>query len=288
MHVVSVPDLIDRFLSVWPSLFAAFQNPVHLALALAPALVWLFLFWKKSPERRLVAALVFFGGMVSVLPLLIFKYELLRTETWLQLSVGGGIAAIIVGALWVGLYEEWIKHVVAKKARSAFTCIDDAIEYAIIAALGFSFAENVWYFHNLAQSGNLSAFVVIYRSVASMFLHVFASGIFGYYAGLAFFAKEELQMENAAGRQHTIINKIHSLLHAPSSSIFASAKLFEGVVLASVLHGAFNSLVGIASHTGSNVFLALTVPFLIGGFFWLNVLLDKKEDHITLKQVHNA
>ena len=286
---MGTPDLFTRFADIVPQMAAAFSNPIHVSLAAIPAFCWLVLFFRKQPEHRLASTLVFAGGMASVLPLLLLKYELLATEHALVFAVGGGLLAVVAGALWTGLYEEWIKQVVAKKARNYFCCIDDVIEFSIIAALGFAFAENVWYFHSQSlQPGGLTSFVVVYRSVGSMFLHVFASGIFGYYAGLAFFAKGKLLRDNEAGIQHRVINRLHRLFHVRSSTVFASAKFFEGVLLAAVLHGGFNSLIGLAEYlpgTLGQICLALTVPFLIAGFFWLNYLLDKTEDHKVLNQV---
>jgi hypothetical protein len=76
------------------------------------------------------------------------------------------------------------------------------------------------------------------------------------------------------------------VLHLKSSTAFHEEKILEGLLLAASLHGVFDLTISLSTHfsqTGSvllgKLFLVLTIPFLVGGYFWLTYLLDKKENH---------
>ena len=135
-------------------------------------------------------------------------------------------------------------------------------------------------------------FYVLFRSLGSMFLHIFASGIFGYYYGVAFFAKPVLRDKLASGKKFLFTRAIHRIIHLKSETIFRDEKIFEGLMIAAGLHATFDFLMGMSQHstdggseTGAKIFLLLAVPFLVGGYFWLTALLRKKEDHKILGEL---
>ena len=50
----------------------------------------------------------------------------------------------------VGMLEEFVKHLVLRFSdEDKITNVQDAVEFAIIAALGFAFIEHIVYFVNL-------------------------------------------------------------------------------------------------------------------------------------------
>ncbi len=275
---------LERFASVftWESL------PFFL-IALLPALIWLYVFWRRQREGKILTALMFFGGMVVIIPIWLFKYEIFRVEDWFDTFGFGLLAVLILKSAWIGIYEETAKHWVIKYADRGRICsIDDAIELSIAAALGFAFLENIIYFYNTWYSLNPQIadsfwFVYLFRSLGSMFLHVFASGIFGYYYGLALFAQPVLQEKLATGKRFPLIKTLHHILHLKSVTLFSEEKILTGLLLATGLHGFFNLLMSLSTNAdsdfGQKFWLVLIVPFLIGGYFWLMYLLDKKEDH---------
>jgi hypothetical protein len=287
------PDLLTRTADAVGRVLGVFTSGEHflfLLLAIIPVAAWLYLFWRREPENKLLAVVTFIAGMLSVIPIFIFQQEIGHIESWI-VSVGATAFVIIfLKSVWVGVYEETAKHwVVRHTDRKFFRNIDDAIEFSIIAALGFAFIENVLYFHTiwnnpLTQDG--FAFYYIFRSLGSMFLHVFASGIFGYYYGIAHFAQPVLQEQLSNGKRFPLIGWLHQILHLKSETLFHEEKITEGLIIAAGLHGVFDLLMSLSQHyseAGSDilgkVWLALAVPYLIGGYFWLTYLLDKKEDH---------
>jgi len=284
------PDFIDRIMSAFGRMNSAFTSDhwLFVILALVPVLAWIYLFLQHQPENKVRVAITFGAGMFAVIPIFVFQHEIGRIGDWLTSIGGGAVLTIVFAALWVGLYEETAKHWIVKKVdKGFFRSIDDAIQFSIIGALGFAFLENVLYFYSIWNNPLIENFWFYYgfRSIGSMFLHIFASGIFGYYYGVAHFAQPVLQEKIRTGKRFPLIGWLHRVLHLRSETLFHEEKILEGLVLAAVLHGTFDFLMGMSQHAtdeGSalaQIWLALAVPFLVGGFFWLTYLLDKKEDH---------
>lgn len=268
----------------WPLL----QIIICFLLACIPAYIWGYIFYKKQPEPRRWVAYTFLAGIVSVVPIMLYKFswrffptlnifsytEKMNTNIFgftdlLYVSVGGVLAFMFVGVL-----EEYMKNTAVRITdRKHLYQIDDAIEFCIIAALGFAFVENIMYFFFIwSYQGFESLFTsFVFRSVFSTFAHILFSGIFGYYYGVAYFAKPILQEEMHQNR-HPLLHWFHKVVHLKVSPIFAEEKMMEGLVLAMGLHAVFN------------VFLEagwtfIIVPYLIGGYSLLSYLFNKKENH---------
>jgi len=151
--------------------------------------------------------------------------------------------------------------------------IDDAIEFFIIAALGFSFTENILYFYNIwVIEGAEHLFIpFLFRSGFSTFAHLMFSGILGYYYGVAHFAKPILQEEIKGNRKHWTI-WLHKLLSIRKTKLFYQEKITEGLLIAVGLHAIFNLFLELNA-------TFLTVPFLVGGYIALIYLFAKKNSH---------
>ncbi|MFA5842076.1 MAG: PrsW family glutamic-type intramembrane protease [Candidatus Gracilibacteria bacterium] len=265
-----------------------FQIPVCFLLACVPAYIWGYIFYTKQPEPRRWVAYTFIAGIVSVIPIMLYKMswrffpnlnifsytEKMNTNIFgftdlLYVSVGGVLAFMFVGVL-----EEYMKNIAVRVTdRKQLHQIDDAIEFCIIAALGFAFVENIMYFFYIwSYQGFESLFTsFIFRSVFSTFAHILFSGIFGYYYGVAHFAKPILQEEMRQNR-HPLLNWFHKGVHLKVSPVFAEEKMMEGLVLAMGLHAMFN----IFLEAG---WTFIIVPYLIGGYSLLSYLFNKKENH---------
>ena len=232
--------------------------------------------------------------MFAVIPIFVFQHEIARIEGGLENLFSNVILTIVLTGLWVGFYEETAKFWIVKHTgKNFFRSIDDAIIFSIVVALGFAFIENVLYFHsiwnNFAIDESMRWFYVTFRSLGSMLLHIIASGILGYYYGIATFAKPVLQDKLSEGENFIFTKWIHRILHLKSETVFREEKIFEGLIVAASTHAVFNFLMGMSQHftdTDSpdiaRIFLLMAVPFLVGGFFWLTYLLGKKEDPGTL------
>lgn len=260
---------------------------ICLAMACIPAYIWGYIFYKKDPVYRPRAVLTFLLGMLSVTPILLYKwswthlpqanifnytdqmhFDVLAFTPLLYLSIGS-----VFAFMFVGVIEEYMKHwVVVQADRGFFRNIDDAIEFSIIAALGFAFIENTLYFYYIWSFQGTEVFLVsfIFRSVFSTFAHILFSGIYGYFYGIAYFA-DPLWSEEQRKKRHPVINLFHTVFHFKQNRIFALEKRSEGLIIAVTLHAIFNLLL----EMGLTSFM---VPFLVIGYTYLDHLFKEKEN----------
>ena len=223
-------------------LMGAFAIPITvIVLGLAPSFTWLVFYLHehfRHPEpKRLIFAtfLAGVGSTFAVLPVQVFLNRRL-----LELGVGSyTFPAFVVLAATEELFKFLAVYFFIHKNR-AFREPLDAMIYMITGALGFAAVENIAL---LQQSYGGAAILdlsileqVSLRFIGATLLHSLASGLVGYYWGLAF-----LQPQRA--RWH----------------------LAEGLLIASVLHAVFNYLIIKNGPAG------LAIIFLIFvGFFVLN------------------
>ena len=257
-------------------------------LACIPAYLWGYIFYRKQPEPRKWVALTFIAGMVSVIPIMLYKWSwqyfpnlniFIYTDNWDHDLLGfSSLIALPVGVVasfaFVGVLEEYMKNIVVRATdRKNLACIDDAIEFCIIAALGFAFIENIMYFFYIWNyQGFESLFIsFIFRSIFSTFAHLLFSGVYGYYYGVAHFAKPILQ-EEMKNNQHPIIAWVHKVFHLKSETIFHEEKMMEGLLFSLVLHAFFN----IALELGLTFII---VPYLVIGYIFLSYLFKQKRNH---------
>ncbi|OGJ42961.1 hypothetical protein A3J23_02905 [Candidatus Peregrinibacteria bacterium RIFCSPLOWO2_02_FULL_48_14] len=260
---------------------------VTILLACVPALIWGYIFYKKDPVYRPKAKQTFLLGMLAVVPILFYKWtwqyfpeinifnytnsyqaDVFGFTPYLYLPLGSLLAFTFVGVI-----EEYMKHLVVKKAdQGFFRNIDDAIEFSIISALGFSFVENILYFYFIWTYQGFDILLVsfIFRSIFSTFAHVLFSGIYGYYYGIAYFA-DPIWSEEVRKKRGFFTNAIHTIFHFKRDRIFANEKVTEGLAIAVVLHGAFNIML----EMNLTFFM---IPFLVFGYSFLDYLFKRKEN----------
>lgn len=264
-------------------------------LALIPVIIWGYIFYKKHPEARKLVLLAFIGGIVSVTPLLAYKF-LWQYFPWINAFIWTrNISAdllglthillvplpVIVTFMFVGVIEEVSKiFSVRYSSEKYFKSIDDAIELSIIAALGFAFVENIIYFYNIITIRGIEQIFWPFalRSIFSTFAHILFSGIFGYYFGIAHFAAPIYKKE-IKRKRYPVISFLHKHFHFRSDVLFKDEKILEGLLIAVFLHAVFNIFLEMQ-------WAFLLVPYVFVGYFWLSYLLKKKENlkeygHIT-------
>lgn len=264
-----------------------FQLMVTIALACIPAAIWGYIFYKKDPVYRPKAVMTFLMGIVSVLPIMLYKWswqhlpqinifnytnnfstDLFHFTPYLFLPLG-----TIFAFMFVGIIEEYMKHIVVKKTDEGFfRNIDDAIEFSILAALGFAFIENILYFYYIweYQGADILMVSFVFRAVFSTFAHILFSGIYGYFYGIAYFA-DPIWSEEIRQKRGKLANLFHTVFHMKRNRVFAVEKLSEGLFIAVTLHAIFNILLEI------NLTFFM-VPFLIFGYGYLDHLFKKKEN----------
>ncbi len=250
--------------------------------AIIPAGFWLWLYYRqvnmdKEDRKRMI--ITFFFGTLAVLPVLGINY-LLKTFANFELinfvedaTISQRIPLVIIGFLMMGGLEEYAKFMVVRgvnEKKPAFNRIVDGIEYAVAGALGFAFVENIAYFAVAAQEfsqGSATNFIallgdstfiqiVVARNMGTMLVHTLFSGFLGYYYGKARVLGLQAEIsEKKELRKYLLIKGIRSrvkrlrmiwdnrnfpiprAIHIKQDELIA-----EGLLVAIVLHAAYNSL----------------------------------------------
>ena len=293
------PPVVDIFLR-------SVQNPdlllMCVLLAALPVAVWMAAFGLFRRQRLLPVLAVFAGGSVAGCFILAYQYFWGTQFNFIFFSVqpqdfssvirGTDLLSPLLASLFVylsvGFLEEYGKHLVVRfSPRKLFTCVDDVIDFSIVAALGFSFLENIGYFLIAANNGggtDLFALFVV-RSLFVMFVHILCSGVYGYFYGLGYFATPLLEKQHAGARWRLFLpNILHKIFHFRKERVFADEMATFGLLCSMILHGLYDFLLHINLSLGrigsTELYLHLFVlpMMLVLGFSWLQNALSRTED----------
>jgi RsiW-degrading membrane proteinase PrsW (M82 family) len=187
-------------------------------------------------------------AMVSILLGAIIYLETLAQNV-LYIPIVGTVLGSI---LFLAIIEEYIKHLMVRVTDDKkIEDIDDAITLSIMVGLAFAFIETVIYCIIVGAVD-----IIFFRTMISIPIHIVASGIFGYYYGLAHFAKPIVKLE---GGEKTYGGKLlPKILSLKRSTVYREEKIIEGTFFATIFHAAANMLFEF-----SLGFLA--VPFIVIG-----------------------
>jgi RsiW-degrading membrane proteinase PrsW (M82 family) len=270
--------------------YAIFKIVLAALLAIVPACAWGYIFYKKQVGKKSMVLKTFIAGALFVVPLLAYK-SLWQYFPWLNAfeythpfkddMVGFSSFSlipldIILTFMIVGVIEEIAKLWAVKMTDGKMIhSIDDAMEMFIMAALGFSFAENILYFYNIVSSRGVEdiMFPFVFRSLFSTFAHIMFSGVLGYYYGLAIFATDVLK-EKHNEKKWIVTKWFARIIHFKKETVFHEEKMTQGLLIAVGLHAVFNIFLEMN-------WTFLLVPYLTGGYIYLSYLLAKKEDNKT-------
>jgi protease PrsW len=204
-------------------------------LAVAPALFWLWWFYRKDrydPEPRGLVAKIFLLGMLPVFPAAILE-PLMYAALLGQTNENTLPAIIVTHLLVVAPVEEYGKYAVVKKwafRHPAFNEPLDGIVYAAAAALGFAALENFFY---LLNSG---AWLILVRGPLSTLGHVLFSAFWGYSLGMAW---------------------------AQTDPVAAKRLINAGLIYAILGHAAFNIVLSLGSLAGDDSGALAALPLLV-------------------------
>ena len=184
-----------------------------------------------------------------------------------------GLSVAAFSLIFLAFGEEYSKHLIVRFTDDdSIRSIDDAIEFSIIVGLAFAFAENVLlYFPRLLAEGD--APTLLLRSVLTVLMHAVASGILGYFYGLAHFSAERVR--SGHGARAPAYRLLHRVFLFRRERLYHEAKLFEGLILAGAYHAAFNLA---ASQGRVSVMLGLVG----GGCAFMYYLLGLKSNRVKI------
>lgn len=255
--------------------------------------------FEKILSKSLEAPLIFLV-LGTIIGLIAFAFD------W-------SLNAVLMRSLMVGAVEEFAKHLVMRFSdENKFRNINDAIEFAILVALGFAFFENILYFvdkiwlapctsQDIASGAclfdrqankyvheiNVLLVPFLFRSVFSTMTHIIASGIFGYFYGVAYFAADEIKelAKQQGGFQARMLVFLNHIFHFKSAFLLREQKLLQGALFAMLYHGIFNFVLD----TETNLYIQqligrpsmfIIVPLTLAGGGYLFYLFKRPENSI--------
>ncbi len=176
----------------------AFINIIwYIFIGFLPGLFWLWFFYKKDlhPEPLKWVIKVFVWGMLATVPAIVFE---LLGDSLLQnyLDPASMLYICLSTFVVVAPVEEILKFLVVWRTVFKESIFDEKIDgviYSIAAGLGFATFENI-----LAAVGS-GENIVLARAVTATLLHATASGLMGYFLGLAKFKPQQRGWLIAAG-----------------------------------------------------------------------------------------
>ena len=173
------------------------------------------------------------------------------------------VYSILGVTIFLAIIEEYVKHLIVRLSDDKkIKDFDDAITLSIMVGLAFAFMENIIYAIVTKEPS-----LILYRTLLSMPIHLTASGIFGYYYGLAHFATPIVKAEHKQKTYHIHLKFIHKVLTLKRSTIFEEEKIMEGLAFATIFHGGCNILFEI-----NKAFIV--IPILVFGIIMISHLYD--------------
>lgn len=254
-------------------------------LALVPVIIWLRIISKESEEKGLYVK-TFLAGTFAVVPpfILIFLFDRFPQLNIYSL-IANSVQEVALAALFtnviVGIIEEIGKNIIVrvvdKRHPEYIQTIGAALKLSICAGLGFSFAENIFYFYNIWISPEFGARDIfatfIFRSLFTMCGHMVFSGIFGYYFGIGKFAADITDFARFQGRALWFTRWLSKLTGRMTFQIVREQKNMIGLFLAMGLHAAFNASLDL-QHKLPSIFIVVVSAL------YITYLLQTKSGHL--------
>ena len=292
----------------------ASAHPVEFAfcifLAAIPSIVWISIFNRKHHEKKSLIAWNFLLGIGSAFIVLLYQYfwgqkfnlgffavEPLNFQQNIHSAFSHPILISALVFLSVGFLEEYSKHWVVKSGdKKLFKSVDDVVEFSIIAALGFSFLENIGYFFQMILIGQQKSLLGLFimRSIFVVFTHVLCSGIYGYFYGLGFFSKPIYDDEKSRGHKLFVPHLLHKVFHFSEERTFHNEMISLGLVSSILLHGLYDfildvnlsvgQILGIASLNELYLHTIFLPAFFVFSFWVLSKILKSSENQKVFGQ----
>ena len=240
-------------------MFAAFTQDdwirlgIMVLLAALPAIIWSIVIFSGRKSARLPLLLAFFLGTLTVVPI-IFLYDyiyvmfpMLDLDAVIAENITQVAAAAMAGLIVAVILEEIVKSGVVRfigRTRIGIQTINDAVKYAILAGLGFAFTENIFYFYGAWVSSGIAGLLplLIFRSIFTVCMHMGASGVFGYFYGVAKFSRPIMEAKLFTGEHSKGVQLLSKILGTDEAKAFAELTMAKGLLVAILIHASFNTM----------------------------------------------
>lgn len=253
--------------------------------AAIPAAIWLYVFLRNDSNSKKTVGMVFLLGCLTAPILLGIQYlweeaPRFNLASLIEENIHTQSTMFILMFVLFGAMEEIIKLYVVRavdKTTNLIKKINDAIRFALVAALGFSFTENIYYLYEFwpSISGGELMGMYIFRSIFTACAHMIFSGVFGYYYGVGKFSVVIAQAKQLTEGTDWATKAISKIFRLPVAEGFRQKMIVKGLFIAILMHATFNFLLQF------NIILPV-IGFVIVGFIFLKFLLSRKAGHLIL------
>ncbi len=253
-------------------------------LAFIPALIWLSFLFKKTKKKGL-QILIFLGGIFSVGLIFALQYFLnlfpqFDIVNFLQAKINDQNTGFLILFIAVGITEEIVKQSFIRFADRHFLLIEtinDSIQFSLVSALGFSFAENIFYIYSIWTNLGFQQLFIAYtfRSIFTTCAHLIFSGFFGYYYGIGKFSLNIREESRWIGKKLYLTNFLSKITGMPRSQAFKEQMILKGLFIAMTLHATFDFLLQFNE-------ILVVVPFVVIGYLVLRHLLKRRAGHLIM------
>ncbi|QQS59212.1 PrsW family intramembrane metalloprotease [Candidatus Peregrinibacteria bacterium] len=216
-----------------PSLSSFF---LALCCATIPVTLWFFILRRKGSEKNL--GRFFLTFFLSGVGAFLFLWAEPRFMSHIQST---GFLLFLFFVVFGGIIEYYKNSIVRLCGTRFFRNIDDVLDLSFAAALGFAFFENFIVFLGAFLSQDmglvkLTKFLLLQGFFITP-IHLFCSGVFGYFYGMGLFAGEELREKNNSSLSFRFFSPLFSFF-SPDSQ-FKATKILQGTILSILIYGIF-------------------------------------------------
>jgi RsiW-degrading membrane proteinase PrsW (M82 family) len=253
-------------------------------LAFIPALIWLG-FLLKDHKAKKYQVMIFILSVFTVVPVFLLHYLLnifpqFDIVHFFEARIEDQNINFLILFIFVGIVEEIVKQAYLRFIDNKYLLIhtiNDSIRYSLVAALGFSFAENIFYIFTIYTSLGVQQLIIAYlfRSIFTTTAHLMFSGFFGYYYGIAKFSINIVEQNKMLGEKNRLANFFARFLNMSRIQAFQEMTILKGLFIAIVMHAIFNFLLQL------NIILPVVI-FVIVGFGILQYLLKRRTGALVL------
>ena len=258
---------------------------IAVILAAVPVMIWLYIIFSDKKHDKKILALMFSGGILAVGTVFGLQYfwgfyPQFDPFLWVETHISSPVYYYATIFVLVGILEELVKQMMVRYVDSKTVLIqtvNDSIKFSLAAALGFAFAENIVYFHNVMLSAPIDQVIVtfIFRSTFTACAHMIFSGIFGYYFGIAKFTIDISKQRHWEGKIFLGVHLIKRIFRMPYAHAFKEYKILQGLFIALFIHAIFNYLLQMN-------YLLPVIALVSAGYLYLRYLLSRKAGNLIL------
>lgn len=254
-------------------------------LALVPVIIWIEIIHQEGEEKSLYIKTFLLGTLAIIPPffliILFDQFPSLNIYARIADSVHAVALAALLTNIIVAVIEETAKNLIVRaldrRHPEYIQTISSALKLSVCAGLGFSFAENIFYFFNIWINPDLhfsDLFATfIFRSVFTMCGHMVFSGIFGYYFGLGKFSADLTEFAHFEGKQLPLVHWVSKMTGKMPFEAARDLKNLKGLFIAMTLHVLFNVSLDLEHKLPS-------ILIVIGSALYIVYLLQTKSGHL--------